>query len=188
GAKLHNSLFVQTILTAPGPLSALVYSSLLSQTPESLLTIAKDPTSSHVIQKSLTLPTSTPQFRRQFAVRFTGHLEELALDSSGSRVVDALWHATKDVFFVKERMAQELARSEMALRDSFVGRAVWRNWSMDLYKRRRGEWAAKAKGLDTGGVGAEGGQRPKSKIELARERFAAKAAENEKKKEEEKRA
>ncbi|GKZ21230.1 nucleolar protein 9 [Aspergillus brasiliensis] len=190
GAKLHNSLFVQTILTAPGPLSALVYSSLLSQTPESLLTIAKDPTSSHVIQKSLTLPTSTPQFRRQFAVRFTGHLEELALDSSGSRVVDALWHATKDVFFVKERMAQELARSEMALRDSFVGRAVWRNWSMDLYKRRRGEWAAKAKGLDTGGggVGGEGGQRPKSKIELARERFAAKAAENEKKKEEEKRA
>ncbi|CAK46599.1 uncharacterized protein An14g03620 [Aspergillus niger] len=179
GAKLHNSLFVQTILTAPGPLSALVYSSLLSQTPESLLTIAKDPTASHVIQKSLTLPTSTPQFRRQFAVRFTGHLEELALDSSGSRVVDALWHATKDVFFVKERMAQELARSEMALRDSFVGRAVWRNWSMDLYKRRRGEWAAKAKGLDVGG---EGGQKPKSRIELARERFAAKAAESEKKK------
>ncbi|PYI08133.1 putative rRNA processing protein Nop9 [Aspergillus sclerotiicarbonarius CBS 121057] len=171
GAKLHNSLFVQTLLTAPGSLSGLVYSSLLAQSSESLVTIAKDPTTSHVIQKALTLPTSTPQFRRQFAVRFTGHLGELALDSSGSRVVDALWPATKDLFFVKERMAQELTQHEMALRDSFVGRAVWRNWALDLYKRRRGEWAAKAKGLDTG-------EKPKSRLELAREKFAAKAAES----------
>ncbi|RAL02253.1 RNA-binding RNA processing protein NOP9 [Aspergillus ibericus CBS 121593] len=171
GAKLHNSLFVQTMLTAPGSLSGLVYSSLLAQPSESLVTIAKDPTTSHVIQKALTLPTSTPQFRRQFAVRFTGHLEGLALDSSGSRVVDALWPATQDLFFVKERMAQELTQHEMALRDSFVGRAVWRNWALDLYKRRRGEWAAKAKGLDTG-------VKPKSRLELAREKFAAQAAES----------
>ncbi|PWY91576.1 rRNA processing protein Nop9 [Aspergillus sclerotioniger CBS 115572] len=171
GAKLHNSLFLQTMLTAPGPLSGLVYSSLLAQSPESLVTLAKDSTTSHVIQKAIALPTSTSQFRRQFAVRFTGHLEELALDSSGSRVVDALWPATKDLFFVKERMAQELTQHEMALRDSFVGRAVWRNWALDLYKRRRGEWAAKAKGLDTG-------EKPKSRLELAREKFAAKAAES----------
>ena len=94
-------------------------------------------------------------------------------------MVDALWTATKDLFFVKERLAQELAQNEMSLRDSFVGRAVWRNWSMDLYKRRRGEWAAKAKRLDQQPDGSNNGQggRPKSKIELARARFAAKAEE-----------
>ncbi|KAE8135779.1 hypothetical protein BDV38DRAFT_272602 [Aspergillus pseudotamarii] len=165
GEKLHGSLLAQTMLTAPGPISGLIYSSLLAQSSESLVKIAKDPTASRVIQQALTVPTSTTQFRRQFAPRFTSHLKELALDSSGSHVVDALWPATKDIFFIKERMAQELTQHEMALRDSFVGRAVWRNWAMDLYKRRRGEWAVKAKGIDNNN---STGERPKSRIELAR--------------------
>ncbi|RAL15860.1 RNA-binding RNA processing protein NOP9 [Aspergillus homomorphus CBS 101889] len=178
-ARLHSSLLAQTMLTAPGALSGLVYSGLLAQSTESLVKIATDPTASHVLQQALTLPTSTTQFRRQLVTRFTGQLKDLALDSSGSRVVDALWQATKDIFFIKERMAQELALHEMALRDSFVGRAVWRNWSMDLYKRRRGEWAAKAKGLDSGfGNGSGPGERPKSRLELARAKWAAKAEEN----------
>lgn len=182
--RLHGSLLVQTILSAPGSLSQLVYSSLTALPSDLLFQIAKDPTASRVLQAALTQPTSTPQFRRPFTTRFSGHMKELALDSSGSHVVDALWPATKDLFFVKERLAQELSQDEMALRDSFVGRAVWRNWSMDLYKRRRGEWAAKAKGLDQQPDGGSNGQngRPKSKLELARARFAAK--EESKKKEE----
>ncbi|RMJ27432.1 hypothetical protein PHISP_01688 [Aspergillus sp. HF37] len=172
--KLHGSLLVQTLLTVPGHVSELIFSSLLAQPPDSLLRLSKDPTSSRVIQQALAAPTSTRQFRRQFTAQFSGHLSELALDSSASHVVDALWEATKDIFFVKERMAQELAQSELALRDSFVGRAVWRNWSMDLYKRRRGEWAAKAKGLDGQPEESNGQQRPKSRIEMARAKFAAK--------------
>ena len=177
--RLHGSLFAQAMLTVPGPVSQLIYSSLSALSSESLIQIAKDPTASRVLQQALTQPTSTPQFRRPFTTRFSGHMKELALHSSGSHVVDALWTATKDLFFVKERLAQELAQNEMSLRDSFVGRAVWRNWSMDLYKRRRGEWAAKAKRLDQQPDGSNNGQggRPKSKIELARARFAAKAEE-----------
>ncbi|KAJ5174432.1 Nucleolar protein 9 [Penicillium canariense] len=177
--KLHGSLLAQAMLTVPGPLSELVYSSLLAQSSETIVQLAKEATSSRVLQQALTLPTSTAQFRRQFITRFQGHLVELAQDNSGSHVVDALWSATKDIFFVKERMAQELAQNEMTLRDSFLGRAVWRNWSMDLYKRRRGEWTARAKGIERDPASNEGtGERPKSKskLELARERFAAKEA------------
>ncbi|KAL2809805.1 hypothetical protein BJX63DRAFT_423564 [Aspergillus granulosus] len=163
--KLHGSLLAQTMLTAPGPLGDLIFSSLLALSSELLIRICKDSTSSHVVQKALTSSASTPQFRRQFTNRFTGHICDLALDSSGSHVVDALWSATKDIFFVKERMAQELAQNELALRDSFVGRAVWRNWAMDLYKRRRGEWTAKAKGRD---ISNDSGEKPKSRLEMAR--------------------
>lgn len=178
--KLHGSLLAQAMLAVPGPLSELVYSSLLAHETEAILQLAREPTASRVMQQALTLPTSSAQFRRQFTLRFHGHLVELALDQSGSHVVDALWTATKDIFFVKERMAQELAQEEMRLRDSFLGRAVWRNWSMDLYKRRRGEWSARAKGIERQ-PGAREGERPKSKIELARERFAAKEREAENK-------
>ncbi|KAJ5239737.1 Nucleolar protein 9 [Penicillium chermesinum] len=178
--RLHGSLLTQAMLAVPGPLSELVYSSLLAQSPETILQLAQEPTSTRVVQQALTSPTSTPQFRRQFVAFFQGHLVDLAQNSNGSRVVDALWTATKDIFFVKERMAQELASKEMVLRDSFIGRAVWRNWSMDLYKRRRSEWNARAKGIERNQEGMEGsGERPKSKIELARERFAAKQNETE---------
>ncbi|OGE53093.1 hypothetical protein PENARI_c008G04249 [Penicillium arizonense] len=171
--KLHGSLLVQAMLTVPGPLSQLVYTSLLAQPSHVIIQLSQEPTSSRVVQQALTSSTSTTQIRRQLTTRFQGHLMELALNSSGSRVVDALWSATKDIFFVKERMAQELSQNEMALRDSFLGRAVWRNWSMDLFKRRRGEWTRKAKGIEERTEYNEGAERPKSKIELARARFAA---------------
>ena len=178
--KLHGSLLAQTMLKVAGPISELVFDSLLAQSTDSLVSISKDPTTSHVIQQALTATTATLQFRKQFTNRFQGRLKDLALDTSGSHVVDALWPATKDIFFVKERMAQELAQNERILRDSFVGRAVWRNWSMDLYNRRRSEWVSKAKGQhhddrNNGEDGNASGQ-PKSKIDLARARFAAKAA------------
>ncbi|KAJ5290521.1 Saccharopine dehydrogenase [Penicillium atrosanguineum] len=180
--KLHGSLLAQTMLTVRGPLSELVFSSLLAQDTDTLMQLAKEPTSSRVLQQALASPASTTQFRRQFVSRFQGHLVDLAQHSSGSRVVDALWGATKDIYFVKERMAQELAQGEMILRDSFLGRAVWRNWSMDLFKRRRGEWAARAKGLDQQPTDDGAAPRPKSKIQLAAERYAAKMTEEEQKK------
>ncbi|KAJ5861678.1 uncharacterized protein N7529_008988 [Penicillium soppii] len=171
--KLHASLLVQAMLTVPGPLSQLVYTGLLAQSPETIVQLAQEPTTSHVLQQALNSVSSTAQIRRQLTTRFQGHLATLALSPSGSHVVDALWSATKDIFFVKERMAQELEQNEQILRDSFVGRAVWRNWSMDLYKRRRGEWTRKAKGLEERAANNEGAERPKSKIEQARARYAA---------------
>jgi nucleolar protein 9 len=44
-----------------------------------------------------------------------------------------------------ERIATTLVSSESELRDSFTGRIVWRNWSLDLFKRRRGDWVNKVK-------------------------------------------
>ncbi|KAJ5634208.1 Nucleolar protein 9 [Penicillium herquei] len=179
--KLHGSLFAQSMLSVPGPMSELIYSSLLAQSTETIIKLAKEATASRVLQQALTSKTSKLQFRRQFTTRFQGHMVELAQDNSGSHVVDCLWEATKDIFFVKERMAQELAAEEMLLRDSFIGRAVWRNWSMDIYKRRRGEWTGRAKGIERQPAAMESstGERPKSKIELARERYAAKRNEEE---------
>lgn len=172
--QLHGSLLAQTMLEAPGSLSDLVYSGLLAISSDDLVAMSMSSTTSHVVQKALTVPTSTAQFRRQLLPRFCGHIKTLALDNSGSHVVDVLWEASKDVFFVKERLAQELADHEHELRDSFLGRAVWRNWSMDLYKRRRGEWKAKAKAAkdEADSTNSVEQKKPaKSKLDLARERF-----------------
>jgi TATA-binding protein-associated factor Taf7 len=69
----------------------------------------------------------------------------MALDSKASRVVDAIWEGTHGLAFIRERIAEELNENEAALRDNPCGRAVWKNWKMDLYKRRRGEWVKQSK-------------------------------------------
>ena len=171
--QVHGSLLAQAMLQAPGPLAELIRSSLLACSTENLLRIAMNPSASHVLQESLVFSKTTAQYRRQITTRFTGHMLDLALDACGSHVADSLWKATTDMMFVKQRLAEELFQNEAALRDTFFGRAVWRNWSMDLYKRKRGEWTAKAKGLDNRASQSDAGERPKSKLDLARARFAA---------------
>ncbi|KMU79669.1 hypothetical protein CISG_02087 [Coccidioides immitis RMSCC 3703] len=178
--QLHGSLLAQAMLRVPGPLAEMIRSSFLEATVPFLLDIAKSPTGSRVLQESLIFSKATGQFRRQIIPKFSGHLCELALNTSGSHVVDILWQATSDLLFLKQRLADELVANEKALRDSFLGRAVWRNWSMDLYKRKRGEWMSRAKGLDLNASTADSSNneqvtKPKSKLDLARERFAAQA-------------
>lgn len=43
-------------------------------------------------------------------------------------------------------IAEELVRREVDVRASLFGRIVWRNWAMDKYKTRRGDWFRLGKG------------------------------------------
>ncbi|KAI5305071.1 Glutamate decarboxylase 2 [Ascosphaera pollenicola] len=181
--KLHGSLLAQAMVAAPGGLCEIVQKGLLALGNDMLSTIAKDPIASRVLQEALTQSTATQAFRRQLTMKLVPMISDLAVDPSGSHVADSLWQATKDIFFIKERFATELANHEMTLRDSFFGRAVWRNWSMDLYKRQRGNWKALAKGItdnateaSSAGNGAQAQETKKSRLDLARAKFAAKAA------------
>lgn len=179
-AKLHGSLLAQAMVAAPGALCDFVQKGLLALDSDMLVKIAKDPVTSRVIQEALTQPTATQAFRRQFTIKLVPSISDLAADSSGSHVADSLWQATTDIFFIKERFATELANHELALRDSFFGRAVWRNWSMDLYKRQRGNWKALAKGITSTSNeakpgDAQGQEAKKSRLDMARAKFAAKA-------------
>lgn len=177
--KFHGSLLAQTMLSVPGSLSLLILNSLLALPVADLLHVAKDQTASHVLQVSLGSVNGDTQFRRKLVQRFYGHTGELATHTIGSHVVDCFWTATQGLAFIQEHIAEELLADEATIRESFVGRAVWRNWKMDLYKRRKLDWINQAKvGGGAGGdqvvsfdTRAHRGER--SGIKLARERFAA---------------
>ena len=169
--RLHGSLLAQAMVKAPGPLRDLVTSNILSMDTSVLLLMAKDRTATHVLQTSLTCSEQTTSFRRKVVQQFLGHASDLALDAVASHVVDTFWTATDGLLFIREQIAEELVESESTLRESFSGRAVWRNWMMDLYKRRKTEWISKAKG--TGVSAGNTHKSAKSGIELAREKFAA---------------
>lgn len=166
-AKSHGSLLAQCMLEAPGALREFICDGLLAMEMPLLITIAKDRTASRVLQRALVCPEQNPKFRRLLIPLFYSHLEALSMDPIASHVVDSIWEATKGLTFIRERIANELAKHESALRASISGRAMWRNWKMDLYKRRRKEWLDEAKGQRQDELKAG-----KTGIELARERFA----------------
>lgn len=167
-AKTHGSLLAQCMLQAPGALREFICDGLLAMETSLLITMAKDRTASRVLQTAIVCPEQSPKFRRLLIPRFYGHIEDLAVDPVASHVVDSFWKATKGLTFIRERIANELAQHESALRASISGRAVWRNWKMDGYNTRRREWLNDAKGQSQDKEKAV-----KTGIELARERFAA---------------
>lgn len=201
--KLHGSLLAQTMMAVDGPLGDLVFDSLAKLSPELSVQLARDSTASRTLQAALTAQHASVIFRRKMIQQFYGHVGELALDPSASRVIDAIWEGTHGLAFIRERIAEELAENENSLRESFVGRAVWRNWRMDLYKRKRGDWVKQSRwtagndgfqsfpesngdssatppGSQQNGHSQKGGKKLTA-IELARQRHAAKNAESKKK-------
>ena len=162
--KAHGSLLAQCMLDSPGPLRELITDGLLAMETPMLLNMAKDRTASRVLQNALTCSEQSQKFRRVLIPHFYSHIANLAVDAVASHVVDSLWYASEGLIFIREKIAEKLAQNEFQLRTSIPGRAVWRNWKMDVYKTRRKEWLNSAKGADGP---------TKTSIELARERFAA---------------
>ncbi|RFU36225.1 hypothetical protein B7463_g143, partial [Scytalidium lignicola] len=159
-AQLHGSLLAQTMLSVPGSSSTLIQNSLLTLPASTLVAMALYTTTSRLIQTALTPTETNLIFRRKFINAIVppqapSYSEEqdvilrLALSPSGAYVLDSLLAGTKQLFLFAERIAGRLATYENLLRDSYSGRIVWKNWMMDLYKRRRGDWIKKIKGQDT---------------------------------------
>lgn len=138
--KVHGSLLAQAMMEVSGPLGNMIFDSIAKLPAPLIQQIARDPIASRTLQAALMSPQATVIFRRKAIQQFYGHVGELALDPAGSRVIDAVWQGTAGLAFIRERIAEELAENEASLRESLVGRAVWRNWKMDLYKRRRNDW------------------------------------------------
>ncbi|KAL8825521.1 MAG: hypothetical protein Q9191_004368 [Dirinaria sp. TL-2023a] len=190
--KVHGSLLAQTMLELPGPMRDMVMDGLISMDALTLQEIAKDRSATHVLQFALRCPNQdhAAKFRRTIVQRLAPHAVELALDTTASHVVDAMHQASQDLRYPREQVGAQLAKSEGLLRQFPSGKAVWRNWEMDLYKRSRQKWIhqdsivdtvmsdltskeGKSKGRKEREAQLRGASRPKTALDLARERHAA---------------
>jgi len=197
--KAHFNVLAQAMLLVPGALSGLVLDALIGLDSETLFSMSKDAIVSRTLQAALTTHNASTITIRKLVQRFYGHIGEMSLDKAASHVVDCIWEGTHGLAFIRERIAEELAENEAQLRESPCGRAVWKNWKMDMYKRRRGDWVRQSKNKASndgfqsfseledvkknGAVGsveaAAPPQKKKSPLELARERHAKKKADKE---------
>ncbi|TAQ85546.1 hypothetical protein B7494_g6139 [Chlorociboria aeruginascens] len=220
--QLHGSLLAQSMLAIPGPPCDLIQAGLLALPPSTIFSLSLYTTTAHLIQSSLRPTKTNTVFRRKLISSLitlspsesTSHPQspvlKLALSPTGSHTLDSILDSTTTpssstqtqaqypLFSLSERIASLLLTQESALRESFTGRIVWRNWHLDLFKRRRGDWVSEIrqrkfeaqrgggkyirKGEDKGLNDQKGGKsfsrakiqegEGKSAIELAREKFA----------------
>lgn len=179
--KAHFNILAQSMLLVPGSLSALVLDSLTVLDSGTLLNMSKDYIVSRTIQAALTSRNASMITTRKLIQQFYGHMGEMAVDTAASHVVDCVWEGTHGLAFIRERIAEELAENEGQLRESSCGRAVWKNWKMDLYKRRRQDWVkqSKVKASNDGfqsfaelDANKDKDGKAKTPIQLARERHA----------------
>ena len=183
--KAHFNVLAQAMILVPGALSGLVLDSLISLDGETLFAMSKDAVVSRTLQAAITSRTASIITVRKLVQHFYGHMGEMALDKAASHVVDCIWEGTHGLAFIRERIAEELAENEAQLRESPCGRAVWKNWKMDMYKRRRGDWVRQSKNKasndgfqsfseleDVKSNGTATQYKKKSPLELARERHA----------------
>ena len=186
-SRVHGSLLAQCMLELPGPMREMVMEGLIAMDIATLESLAKDRSATHVLQLSMTCSKQdhASKFRRTIIRRLTPHAVDLALDTIASHVVDVLYGASEDLRYQREQFAHELAIGESLLRQFPCGKAVWKNWKMDLYKRRRSLWvhggvaeespkpASTKKGMKMQAVKAKREKKPRRAIERARERHAA---------------
>lgn len=169
----RGSVLAQGMLATPYVCTRL-QNDLTSLNDENLRELALDPSGSRVLQSALTSGQSPTAFRKQLIPRFEDHIAEFGTNQYGSFIVDSMWRGTRDLHFIKERLAETISEHETQFRESSFGRSVWRNWDMDIYQRRFGEWQAKAKGFDVAAEEQE--EVKKTPLQLARERHAIEKA------------
>nr|POF15319.1 nucleolar protein 9 [Quercus suber] len=182
--RAHFNILAQAMLLVPGPLSSIVLESLTRLETATLLQIARDFITSRTLQQAITTTNAAIIERRKLIQLFYGNIGNMALDKAASHVVDCIWQGTHGLAFIRERIAEELAENESELRQSPSGRAVWKNWKMDLYKRRRLDWIkqSKHKASDDGfqSFSELEANKPeadrKTPLQMARERHAKKKA------------
>lgn len=163
--QLHGSLLAQAMIENGGELAEMVTDSILAQPLDTLLALCRHPSASHVIQRAMGAPPPAPASptRRKLLNMLRGQWVNLALDTVASHIVDSAWYSPMNL---RQSIAEELLKGEAELRESFPGRAVWRNWGMDKFKTARRMWFA------LGGADGLPEKKKKTAIELARERHA----------------
>ncbi|KAI0538541.1 pumilio-family RNA binding repeat domain-containing protein [Xylaria digitata] len=167
----HGSHLVTAMLAIPESPRKAIQASIAALSEEQILELATSsaPTS-HVIVDALSTPSQNKIFHKAVVAALRSHIMELANSEHGNKVLSAIISVPSRSegislpFHMKESIMTELGQHEQELRDSFIGRRIWRNWKGDLWRNRRVDWITWAKEVDSAAGQNIPDRQPKSSI------------------------
>lgn len=150
----HGAQLVSTMLSIPAAADP-AQTSLLALSPEELVKLATGSTPTmFMLKTALSTPSSNPFFHKILVASLLPHVADLATSQAGHNLVIEVFALPSQgrghsvPFHLKEAIMAKLAENEEVLRDSWMGRSVWRTWKGDVWKRGRMDWGAWAKGTE----------------------------------------
>jgi nucleolar protein 9 len=144
--RSHGAQLLTTLLGISGPNKG-VQESLLALSPEKLLRLAtlSMPTVT-LLTTALATPSTNPAFHKGVVGMLSPHIRELATSQFGHNFLVSVVEVPSKgkersiPFHMKEAIMAKLGENETELRDSWMGRSVWRSWKGDMWKTRRSDW------------------------------------------------
>lgn len=141
----RRALFLEKLMEYDSSFLNLTVDNLLSLPKGRLIQMCLHGVFSHVVEDVLKPEDVEIIKRRRLLNQFVGSIVELSCNAYGSHIVDKLWDFTLKLNNYKERIAQELIGEKEKVKESTYGRQVWKNWSMELFVRKRHDWTFKVK-------------------------------------------
>ncbi|KAL7805850.1 armadillo-type protein [Trichoderma aethiopicum] len=150
----HGAKLLTTLLSIPGP-SKAVHESILALPSDLVLRLANTsmPTVT-LLTTAINTPSSNSVFQKGLVNTLLPHIPDLATSQYGHNLVNAIaeipskgkdWSIPQHI---KDKVMTALAAHESQLRESWMGRSVWRTWKGDMWKTRRFDWKNWMKELD----------------------------------------
>lgn len=182
----RRALFMEKLMEYDYQFVVCAWLNFMALSPEKFMQMCFHGVFSHVVEHALVVkpaseggePKDVMIMRKKFLNTFLGHIFELACNSYGSHIVDKLWNFTVLLPMYKDRIGSELMANSHRVKDSTYGRLVWKNWSMELFVRKKYDWKTLVKTQEqeyyaTGDntAEAEGEQKKKKPIELKMEQL-----------------
>ncbi|PNP44550.1 hypothetical protein TGAMA5MH_03680 [Trichoderma gamsii] len=179
----HGANLLTTLLSISGP-SKGVQESVLALPSDLVIRLATTslPTVT-VLTTAIATPSTNSIFQKGLVNTLLPHIPELATNQYGHNLINAIAEIPskgKDwsvPHHIKDKIMTSLGAHESTLRESWMGRSVWRTWKGDMWKTRRFDWKNWMKELDE--IKAPQAAAPKNKGEPKADgaRKAAKSAE-----------
>ncbi|KAK4249968.1 armadillo-type protein [Corynascus novoguineensis] len=154
----HGSQVASSLLAIPGQPSKAIQNSLLAVSPDQLLRMATtSPFTAAILTKALTTAPEIPHFHKLLVASLLPNIYAVATSQHGNAIVTEIISTPSKgsgavvPFHLKENIMTQLERHERALRETWLGRNVWRAWRGDLWSHRRHDWVRWAKETDPEG-------------------------------------
>lgn len=166
------SLFLEKLMEYDQAFIIDVWLNLLSLPEERVIQMCMHGVFSHVVEQSMVVGENERKsftiIRKRLLNIFEEHIVNLSCNSYGSHIVDKLWEFTIYLPQYKDKVATALAGSAGKVKELNYGKMVWKNWSMDLFIRKKYDWKALVKEQEV----TDGEPAPKTKIQLKMEQLA----------------
>ncbi|PVF92971.1 ARM repeat-containing protein [Serendipita vermifera] len=138
--SVQGALLLQSMLRLPEPHNELVINSFDALSPQERLALARDATSSRVVDIMLESPTVSRRSRRKVITSFIGHFDQLVDHRIGSWVGDRCW-ASADPY-LREKIARSLIPHQQSLSASYYGKFFAKRLQLAFLQRKPDEWRA----------------------------------------------